>query len=115
MFGSNKIKEELKRLIIKADALGLPQKDLDIAAEYLRYNEPAIGLDHIAVQLFEFDIKIDQDCYDKIMQISALLNIPPDEYNYITTLVTLQFPNFLTGPYNKINQIVSQDPMIEFT
>ncbi|MES2275384.1 MAG: MafI family immunity protein [Bacteroidota bacterium] len=89
MFERYKLEKRLKALIAKAGTFGLPQKDQDFANEFVEYNEPALALDQVAVQLYEFDIKIDQACYDEIMQIATLLATPEGDYTYLNDLIAL--------------------------
>ncbi len=67
MLENKKLILTLNEIIIQAEGIRLPQSDLNIAKEYIEYNEFGAALEHIIDQLFEFDIQINKTIYDLII------------------------------------------------
>ena len=78
----------LRQLLIdRAIEFGLPNIDIVFATEFLEYNEYGLCLDQIASQLYEYNITIDDECYNIVRQLSNLMNISPTEYDYLSELL----------------------------
>lgn len=53
------MQKQLKRLIERARALGLPEQDCHIALEFVAHHEWGLAYDMIVTQMFEYDIPAD--------------------------------------------------------
>jgi hypothetical protein len=53
------IRKQLKRLIERARALGLPEQDCHTALELVAHHEWGLAYDMIVTQMFEYDIPAD--------------------------------------------------------
>ncbi|OJW17311.1 MAG: hypothetical protein C0154_00215 [Mucilaginibacter sp.] len=86
MFNNN-FKLLINEIIKKASLFGLPQIDVDIANGYIDYNECGLALEHIADQLFEFDIKIDEPFYHSILSVADKMVIERNQFDFLKKLV----------------------------
>jgi hypothetical protein len=84
---ARKTRKHLQLLIDKAVALGLPDVDIVHASEFLKYGEYGLCLDHVATQLYEYGIAIDDECYRTAIELSDLMLIPQTEYSYLAELL----------------------------
>ncbi|PAW92655.1 hypothetical protein CKK33_03755 [Mucilaginibacter sp. MD40] len=84
---NTKLKSSINEIITKASLFGLPQKDVDIAYEYINYNEHGLAIKHIADQLFEFDIKIDEPFYHSIISIADKMTMEKIQLDFLKNLV----------------------------
>ena len=75
MFGKKRLILCLNEIILQAEGIGLPQPDLNIAKEYIEYNEFGAALEHIIDQLFEFDIQINKTIYDLIILAGSTMEM----------------------------------------
>ncbi|MGH2667391.1 hypothetical protein [Flavobacterium sp.] len=80
------ISQSLSRLIKKAKILGLNDIDVQNSTEMLEHNEFELCLDIVLTQLYEYDIKIDEEFYDLSLVILSNLKINIKEYDYIEEL-----------------------------
>ncbi|RYU87939.1 MafI family immunity protein [Mucilaginibacter terrigena] len=87
MWGRKSLSSLLKEIIIQAEQVGLPQKDLQIATEYIEYNEFGVALEHVIDQLFEFDIKINQVMYDSIALSAQAMKMDENTYSFLKSLI----------------------------
>lgn len=86
-FKKSAIYQKIAEQINKAMELGLPEKDINIAKEYLDYNEYEVSFNHIVTQLYEYAILIDQPFYDLTLEIADLMKIPENEYGFLKELI----------------------------
>lgn len=86
MFFSEK-KKMLRAVIDQAIILGLTAKDIEISEEFLEYNEEGLCLDHIIVQLHEFEIPITQEFYTLVESAAQKMKLPEKEYAYLKELI----------------------------
>lgn len=81
------IKGQIEELIKEAEKAGLPEEDALNAAEYLLYNEYGLALDILLTQLYENNIVIPADFYQRVEPIVLAIKLPVTEYSYIKELV----------------------------
>ena len=77
----------LNSIINQAENAGLSKRDLNIAKEYIDHFEFGLSLEYITVQLFEFNIQINQEFYDAIVLTGELMEIKEGEYSYLKSLI----------------------------
>ena len=77
----------LTELIGLARLACLPESDVKNALEALDHNESGLALDTILVQLFEYDVSIDDGFVAKARKACQAMNIEWDEYEFVETLV----------------------------
>jgi hypothetical protein len=81
------IKGQIEELIKEAEKAGLPEEDALNAAEYLLYNEYGLALDILLTQLYENNIVIPADFYQRVEPIVLAIKLPATEYSYIKGLI----------------------------
>lgn len=81
------VKTILKELIIRAEAFGLSEDDLNNVKDLFLNNECALSLDTLITQLYEYHIPIDQEAYEMIEKVSKKLKLPIESYSYIKELI----------------------------
>ncbi len=82
-----KRKRMLSDLIANAKIFGLPESDVSIAQEFVEYNEPGCALHHIATQLYEHDIFVDNAFYELLKAAAERMQLPEQEYIFIKELI----------------------------
>ncbi|MFC0514394.1 MafI family immunity protein [Mucilaginibacter angelicae] len=90
MFGwqkERKIKSRILTLINLAGQLGLNEKDIKVAEEYLEYYEWGLSFEHLITQIFEYDVEIDQLFYKMVSDIAVDLKLPDSEYSFLLSLI----------------------------
>ncbi len=85
-----KVNELLNVLIKRAKDFGLNSQDIYHSKEFLLHNEPELCLDQVATQLYEFDLKIDIELYNLIIEISNKLKIDIEKYSFMRELVNTE-------------------------
>ena len=65
----------------------LPQTDINNAREMVEYNEFGVGFEIICEQLFENDIKISSNIYEKIVAIGKSMEMKETSWNFLETLL----------------------------
>lgn len=78
---------EIKELLKEAEKAGLPEDDIYNATEYLNYNEYGLALDTLLTQLYENDIAIPENFYQRVEPIVLAIKLPVTEYSYIKELI----------------------------
>ena len=78
---------QITELIGLASAAGLPEVDVKNASEALDHNESGLALDTILVQLFEYDIAIDDRFIVTAREACQAMKIGWNEYEFVETLV----------------------------
>jgi hypothetical protein len=81
------IKKEIKELLILLDSTDFRKEDKKNAEEYLMYNEWGLSLDTIVSQLYEFDIKISTELFNKIKGIAERMKIPESDFSFLKKLI----------------------------
>jgi hypothetical protein len=81
------MRELLRNIIAKAGSLGLPYSDIANAQEFLEHNEFGVCLDTIVTQLYEHDIKIDEEFYSLVLGAANEMKIPEKEIEYVRELL----------------------------
>jgi hypothetical protein len=81
------IKGQIEELIKEAEKAGLPEEDVLNAAEYLLYNEYGLALDILLTQLYENNIVIPANFYQRVEPIVLAIKLPVTEYSYIKELI----------------------------
>jgi len=79
--------KKLLLLLATARALGLNEADLENARDYLKHNEQGLCFDTILTQLYEYNIEIDNDLYETIVEIGKAINLEPDAYSFMKELI----------------------------
>jgi hypothetical protein len=82
----NKLEELLHSLIDDIHIL-LPQTDVKDALEMITYNEYGIAFEIICNQLFEHNIKITSEIYEKIIIIGKLMKMNETSWNFLEQLI----------------------------
>jgi hypothetical protein len=77
----------LSEFIERAAILGLQEADKNLAKEYLDYNEFELCFDQVVTQLYEYNIKVDEDFYRLAETIASKLGIPETGYVYLKELI----------------------------
>jgi hypothetical protein len=90
LFPKREIERILERLLVKAEARGLPKKDVQNAKEMLEHNECELCFDILAAQLYEYSIPVDQEFVDLAAAALAEMNIKPGEYDFLYELVNVR-------------------------
>jgi hypothetical protein len=96
---------ELLALLECAKLLGLPQADIDFAHDLVEHYEFGVCLEHIATQLYEYDIPITESLYSFIGRIEAKLDLSSDELFYLKKLIDGNLPERIK---DEIEGIISQ-------
>jgi hypothetical protein len=65
----------------------LPQTDIENAREMIEHNEFGCGFEIICEQLFEYDIKISPDIYQKIVEIGQSMKMTEDKWIFLKKLI----------------------------
>lgn len=81
------IKGQIEELIKEAEKAGLPEDDALNVAEYLLFNEYGLALDILLTQLYENDIVIPADFYQRVEPIVLAIKLSATEYSYIRELI----------------------------
>jgi hypothetical protein len=77
----------LLRLIEIARILGLNERDLKNAEDFLKHNEFGLCFDTIVTQLYEYDIEIDNEFYESISKIGDRMNLKQGSYSFMKELI----------------------------
>ena len=72
--------EKLMRELIDSIKFLLPQSDVDNATEMIEHNEFGVGFNIICEQLYEHDIKISDEIYQKIIELGRKMELPDSEW-----------------------------------
>lgn len=78
---------ELSRMIETACALGLSEKDLMNAKEYLKHNELELCFDTVITQLYEYEIEINEQFYELVSKIAKSMKLQQESYFFIKDLI----------------------------
>lgn len=81
------INKSLLSLVNEAEALGLNDKDAEIAKDFLEYNELSLCFETIVDQLGEYHVSITNEFYDKIEQAGIKLKLPKSTYSFLKELI----------------------------
>ncbi|SEN41322.1 hypothetical protein SAMN05192574_10382 [Mucilaginibacter gossypiicola] len=74
-------------LINLAEQLGLNERDITNAKEYLEYNELGLSFDCVITQIHEYDVAINKAFYSLVTDIANELKLPTDEYDFLLPLI----------------------------
>ncbi|WP_408022230.1 MafI family immunity protein [Sphingobacterium sp.] len=74
------------RLIEIARILGLNNRDLKNAEDFLTHNEFGLCFDTIVTQVYEYDIEIDSELYESISKIGERMNLKLESYSFMKEL-----------------------------
>ncbi len=77
----------LLRLIEIARILGLDNRDLKNAEDFLMHNEFGLCFDTIITQMYEYDIEIDNELYESISKIGERMNLEQESYSFMKELI----------------------------
>lgn len=83
----NHILEQMELLIVKAEDFGLPKADVKNAQISLDYNEPEESFAVITEQMYEYNIKTDEQFYNLAMEICETLGIEKNKYQFLCELI----------------------------
>jgi hypothetical protein len=75
------------RLIEIARILGLNERDLKNAEDFLKHNEFGLCFDTIITQLYEYDIEIDNEFYKSISKIGESMNLKHESFSFMKELI----------------------------
>lgn len=74
-------------MIERAKFFGLPENDIQNALSYIEYHEFGISFDIVAEQLYESEIKVDEEFCSLAMDICETLKIDKDKYKFLKKLI----------------------------
>lgn len=74
-------------LIEIARILGLDNRDLKYAEDFLNHNEFGLCFDTIVTQMYEYDIEIDNEFYQLISKIGERMNLRQESYSFMKELI----------------------------
>lgn len=77
----------LLHLIDGAKILGLSNSDIQVAKDFLTFNELGLCFDTIITQMYEYDIEITIEYYDLISKVGKSMKIPSEEYSFMQELI----------------------------
>lgn len=83
-----KIADALLRLIAEARILGLDDRDLNIAEDFLVHHEFGLCFDTLITQMYEYDIEIDNEFYELMSEIAERLELERESYSFMKQLIT---------------------------
>jgi len=83
---------DLLKLIEVAKILALKENDLRNAKDYLLHNEFGLCFETIITQMYEDDIKIDNEIYKSISKIGESINLVQDSYCFMKELIRENIP-----------------------
>lgn len=81
-----RILQQLEALIIKAQKLGLPKTYIENALIEIEYNEFELSFELVVEQMYEYDLKIDDEFYELAMAICDTLKIDKQKYHFLNEL-----------------------------
>ncbi|AMR25838.1 hypothetical protein A0257_01175 [Hymenobacter psoromatis] len=93
------MKQLFQAVVAGAADLSLPQRDIQNAQGMADYDEYQLGFDIIVVQLFEFEVEINEPYYQLLEQTAGRLNIPASDYIFVKSLI--RSPNYIPQPVRK--------------
>lgn len=79
-------KEEIAKILTQV-ADDLKPKDLEIVNEYLEVHEYGLALEHICIQLDEYDVNIPESLYSSIENTFKSMEMKESSWNYLKDLV----------------------------
>lgn len=83
----NTIYESLNAILKEATITNLEEKEILQCLELLEHFEYGLCFDSIVTQLYEKDIKIEKDFFDRIEKVATKLQIGLDKYVYLKKLI----------------------------
>lgn len=81
------LSEKLNILLDQSKSFGLSEVDYNTAKEFLEYNEYGLCFDTIITQMFEYDILINEEFYNRIVEIAQKMDVKEEEYTCIQELI----------------------------
>jgi hypothetical protein len=81
------LKKLLISLLEESRSFGLPKDGLDSAYEFLSHLEYGLCFDTVVIQMHENDIRIDGNFYNLIKSIAKKMDLPENEYGFISDLI----------------------------
>lgn len=81
------MKEVLQKIVDKAGSFGLPNADITYAQVFLKNHEFGLCLETIVTQIYEYEIKIDEEFYQLVTKAAQKLKMPISNVDYIKTLL----------------------------
>jgi len=115
------LKDQVLSLLSIAKILGLNQRDIDNAAEYIDYREYELCFNILITQMHEYNIEIDNEVYLLISDIAAKMKLPAEEYSFMQELVrdnpektaaVIKFPfhqQVLSGEIENVKAVLTPD------
>ncbi len=82
-----KLIKNLNSLIEGAVVLGLTEIDIKNAKEFLENREYGLCLDTLATQLYEYEMKINEQYYSLILECAREMHLKDEQYMYMRELV----------------------------
>jgi len=87
MFFKKSIRKELNELAKMLDSTRLKKEDITAIKEFTYHGEEGLAVDQAITQLYEFDVQITQDIYNKIADIARRLKVKDKEYERLKQLI----------------------------
>ena len=87
MIFKNRKKEQLRIILNDAIKFGLPEDDAKDVEEFIENREYGPALEHIATQIYEYEIEIDVNFYERFIAFSKKLSIQPGTYSYLSECI----------------------------
>lgn len=77
----------LLKLVETAKILGLNNRDIKSAEDFLMHDEFGLCFDTLITQMYEYDIEIDTELYELISKIGQLMNLKQGSYAFMRELI----------------------------
>ena len=84
---SQRISLLIQQLIARAQSLGLPERDVNNAADMLEAAEYGLAFDIVIEQLYEHSIQIDVPFYHLAATVAGKMEIPEQHYVFVKKLI----------------------------
>ena len=65
----------------------LPKSDIENALEMVKQDEFGCGFEIICIQLFEYDVMISPDIYQKIVELGQKMEMPEEKWLFLKELI----------------------------
>ncbi len=75
------------RFVIESCETSLPAQDTANALDLLDHNEWGLALTLICEQLYEYDVRIKGELYNRIEQLGQLMELSPEEWTMLEELI----------------------------
>ena len=81
------MKKIVSALIESAKTIGLNDVDINNSTELLDNREYGLAFDTVITQLYEYEIEIDGEFYEFVVELADKMKISKDKYSFMNELV----------------------------